>query len=859
MDKEQKMLLKRLIGIIAAFVAGLIVAVIPMNGGVVGNVIYARADETATGEEDETAAENAEENADDESAKDADGETEKESDKTPEEDSGKKDKKEKKDTKKDDKDSKKSAKPMLNETKLTLKVGDTFVLYVQNLVDGDKVSYKTSDKKVASVAASGLVSANKKGNAVITASVSHANGKSDSFKCKISIIGKKKDNGKFKDIADTAALESALASGKDGAYRLTGNSYTIKETQVIVGNVTIDFNGKNIIGNTTESLFQVGEGGSLTLVDNSNDGNCFLINKGYGGVADCFDGGTLTVDLRGDATTAGRHVFWSSGDFILKSGKFSGGENNIYIKAGTATIEGGEISGAKRGIVLENGELIIKKVKIDVTYSCLCANGGNMVIAGGELRNTAAKTNEGFTALVNGGVLQINGGTAESFTSSVNISKGKLFVNGGELKSLSENGYAVYAEDDQPGISVTVNGGTLGSKFIGIFFQNNPNSSLYVNGGTIETTGEVAITATGVPVAISGGKIKCDKTVCVIGSSDEEKTVKVTGGTFTGKECLVLNGKLATSIKGGTYKGSSYDLIISSSYDGKLKYDKSSFKKVLDQRKGGEKNSDSDPNGYRRIDVTYKENMLVEDVSTLYSLVCLSCEKLVPTMKLRMTKELFDVMEYYCNKSGNWLWIRDYMGYQETSTWKASYSYKVGNPIFDFTIHWDFGIEHQINSLAGDSSLYSKVDDSVKTYSDQIDEILDSIITKKMTDEEKVKAVHDYMCDNYEYANPIVENGPKSDHTFHAMLDDGTGVCQAYATLFHVMMLKLGIKDETVVGESSSTPWGAAREAHMWNRVMIGNEWLYVDVTWDDGGADDKYLLKTEKDFYSDATHFPEA
>lgn len=747
----------------------------------------------------------------------------------------------------------KSAKVTLSESKLSLNVGEKTVLFVKELAGGDKVSFKTSNKKVAPVSATGLVTGKKKGTAVITVTVSHLSGKSDSLKCKVTVSKASKKSLKYKDINNKDELIEALSSGKGGAFKLAMGVIGIKEVISVRGDVTLDLSGEMVRGSTDYGMFSVVEGGSLTLLDSSEKKAAFVLNTGKGGVADCIDG-TLILKS-GTLMSDGERVIYNSGNLIVDGASLSGGNNaGIYIKDGTAKIIGGEIMGSKNGVKLYGGEAVIIDAVVESSANCLYCDSGTMVVTGGKYSVTQ---NAAFPVTVVGGTVLVNGGEFTYNSVGVIIAKGQAFVNGGSFTpSLEGESYGIYIRDtDEADVAqVTVNGGTIKAGYAGVYLEDVRNGSAVINGGTIESTGPVGISAKNCPLTISGGKITCAETVCSVNTDKDGQKFTVKGGTFTGGNCLVIIGKPNVTIEGGTYKATGYGLIINSGYDGKLKYDKSSFKKVLDQRKGGEKNSDSDPNGYRRIDVQYTKGMKVSDISTLYSIFCLSCEQLITPLEIYAPSEYYDVIVKYAGE-----WRRKYEGYYETSKFKIGAYGIVGDPYKTITIEWDFGKEHQINSIAADKTVYKKADKDVQAYSDQIDAILDSIITKKMTDEEKVVAVHDYMCENYEYAKPIIEDGPKSDHTFHAMLDDGTGVCQAYASLFHVMMLKLGIRDEAVVGESTSTPWGAAREAHMWNRVMIGNEWLYVDVTWDDGGADDKYLLKTEKDFYSDGTHFPEA
>ncbi|MCR5521086.1 MAG: Ig-like domain-containing protein [Lachnospiraceae bacterium] len=744
-------------------------------------------------------------------------------------------------------DSKETA---LNEAKLSIKAGETANLFVKGLQAGDKVSFKSSKKKVAKVAATGIVTAVKKGSTKITATVKHADGTSDIYKCTVKVSkAKAESEPDYKDIDNKEDFAAAILSGEDGAYRLK-SGFKISESFPVTSDLVIDLNGNTFMGSTKNGMFQIVEGGSLTILDSSKKKESYVYNRGDGSIVDCLEGGALVLDT-GTLMADGECVIYSKGDLTINNAMISGGSVcNVYVSDGSAVINGGNFEGSKRAVAQEDGEIVINNASMKASQSCLYKMGGEMVVCGGKFEVYEKKAN---IAALQGGSLMFNGGTAEFGEVGFIIEQGQLFVNGGDIYS-EDKSYAIYAEETKGNAQITVNGGNVKAGYAAMFLKKVSEGGAFINGGTLESTGPVAVSAVGCPLCITGGKIKCDDTVLSVNGQEDQK-IKLTGGTFTGNVCLAVLGSTNISIKGGTFKSSDgYGLIISSDFEGKIDYDKSLFNKVLDQRESGESKTDTNESGVRRVNVKYKEGMRIKDVDTLYSVFCLACEQLINPLVFETTDELYAVL-----KANSDSWRERYEGYYETSSYAVKASYYPGDVYKNFTIEWEFGKEHQINSISADESVYDKADKDVRKYSDMVDDILDSIIKKKMTDEEKIVAVHDYMCENYEYADPIVQTGENSDHTFHAMLDDGTGVCQAYASLFHVMMLKLGIEDRLVTGESTSTPWGAEREAHMWNKVKIDDEWLYVDVTWDDGGADTKYLLKSEKDFYSDGTHFPDA
>ncbi|MBO4762193.1 MAG: hypothetical protein J5499_02095, partial [Lachnospiraceae bacterium] len=536
---------------------------------------------------------------------------------------------------------------------------------------------------------------------------------------------------------------------------------------------------------------------------------------------------------------------------IMNGGSLSGGSvGSLYVKEGTVQMNGGDIMGSKTGIRQLGGEVIISDLTIESSSNCLFGGGGTTVIGGGKYSVTQ---NNGFPITVNGGNVQVCGGEIAYNSVGIIVGKGKVFIHGGTVSPNSDaNTYGVYAKDTAASdmAEITVNGGTIKAGYAGIFLENVGNGSAVINGGTIESTGVVGVTAKDCPLTITGGKITSAETVCSVNVGKEDIKNSIKGGVFSGVDCLIVIGKSNVSIDGGTYKATGHDLVISSNYEGKLKYDKSLFKNVLDGRKSDENKIETVPtNTYKRFDVEYKKGMFVADFDTLYSLFCVAFEQLIDEIDVYTSEEVFSAV--YGNFGDL---FRKYSGSWETTKLSAN-QIKHSDGRIEYVIKFTFGMESQINSVSLNKSVYKKADKEVQKYSDEIDRILDSIIKKKMTNEEKVTAVHDYLCENYSYADPIIDQGPKSDHSFHAMLDDGTGVCQAYSTLFHVMMLKLGIEDYLVVGKGSSNQWGTKWEDHMWNCVVLDGNQLFVDVTWDDAHTNTDYLLKSEEEFYANGLH----
>ena len=125
-----------------------------------------------------------------------------------------------------------------------------------------------------------------------------------------------------------------------------------------------------------------------------------------------------------------------------------------------------------------------------------------------------------------------------------------------------------------------------------------------------------------------------------------------------------------------------------------------------------------------------------------------------------------------------------------------------------------------------------------KIYEDNLNKIL-SQVQPEWSDLEKVLFFHDYLVSNFEYDTTY------SIFDAYTFLTDGKGVCQAYASVYGILLESVGIK---VAPVSSNTM------NHAWNKVYMDGEWYHVDCTWDDplpdlyGMARHRYFLLSDSE-----------
>lgn len=105
--------------------------------------------------------------------------------------------------------------------------------------------------------------------------------------------------------------------------------------------------------------------------------------------------------------------------------------------------------------------------------------------------------------------------------------------------------------------------------------------------------------------------------------------------------------------------------------------------------------------------------------------------------------------------------------------------------------------------------------------------VIDSVITEDMTDVEKEKAVHDYLCINMDYDIPAVDDESKADPDAdnpYGMLVGHYGICSGYASTFKLFMDCFDIECIIVEGKANGL-----EEDHAWNKIHIdgnGTTWM---------------------------------
>ncbi len=119
-------------------------------------------------------------------------------------------------------------------------------------------------------------------------------------------------------------------------------------------------------------------------------------------------------------------------------------------------------------------------------------------------------------------------------------------------------------------------------------------------------------------------------------------------------------------------------------------------------------------------------------------------------------------------------------------------------------------------------------------------QVLEEIITPGMTDYDKLKAIHDYICRTVTYGS-----SPNDQDPYGALILNRC-VCTGYADTFKLLA---GLCDIHTIKIN-----GIAGGSHMWNLVKLEGDWYHVDCNSDDINTEDRIQYRF---FLVNDAHFP--
>lgn len=118
--------------------------------------------------------------------------------------------------------------------------------------------------------------------------------------------------------------------------------------------------------------------------------------------------------------------------------------------------------------------------------------------------------------------------------------------------------------------------------------------------------------------------------------------------------------------------------------------------------------------------------------------------------------------------------------------------------------------------------LYSK--ETINEINLKVEEIYNDIYRENKSIEENIKYIHNYIINNTKYdIDYINENSLIPSNTAYGPLFYNKAICSGYTDLMSLFLYKMDIPNYKI-----------SNDKHIWNYVYLNNEWLHLDLTWDD-------------------------
>lgn len=136
---------------------------------------------------------------------------------------------------------------------------------------------------------------------------------------------------------------------------------------------------------------------------------------------------------------------------------------------------------------------------------------------------------------------------------------------------------------------------------------------------------------------------------------------------------------------------------------------------------------------------------------------------------------------------------------------------------------------------------------TINNINEEVISIQNKILNDNMSTTTKIKTVHDYIINNskYDTASTLEDYRVYSSSTAYGPLFEGLATCNGYTDLMAIFLTNIGVENIKIATTANDISY--SNTGHVWNAVYIDNEWLHIDLTWDDPVSSDgkNYLFHT--------------
>ena len=238
----------------------------------------------------------------------------------------------------------------------------------------------------------------------------------------------------------------------------------------------------------------------------------------------------------------------------------------------------------------------------------------------------------------------------------------------------------------------------------------------------------------------------------------------------------------------------------------------------------------------------------IENMKKLYS-VCFSVvgiEDVTPIAKLNNLKYL--TLEYTCvsdisplkNLNLEYLCVDDSMSIESFDSLIGMTSLEIFS-----ARNCQMSYSREFYNFLNKNNVEHYIEENDFVIQERVKRVAKQLAKNNMTDEEKVRAVVQYVVDLMEYDFVALEDDDLLT-TYNAealkYAINGDGVCRNYSALVNALLMEMDVEVVEI-----------RDEGHIWNIVFIEDDYFWIDATWiDDGYTTDV----TESIYYCTTTYY---
>lgn len=194
---------------------------------------------------------------------------------------------------------------------------------------------------------------------------------------------------------------------------------------------------------------------------------------------------------------------------------------------------------------------------------------------------------------------------------------------------------------------------------------------------------------------------------------------------------------------------------------------------------------------------------------------------------------------FYCPES-----YADCMSDVETVAFDNELLSKINNYVHPFNSFYNLNTKIISNGEIEIDVEHKYSEEKIKAIESKVNMVISELNLNNKSDREKISLIHDYIIKNAEYDNAGIDGSSMYDSTSaYGCLIEGFSVCSGYSDAMAIFLDRLDIPNLKVSSEN-----------HVWNVVYIDNEWLHLDLTWDDTNNSkykNNYFLITKEKLFS--------